>query len=289
MRRRSRLWGAAVVSWSALAVIAGVVWPWPALAVAETPTRPNVVLFIADDLGWNDVDYHNPEIRTPNIDRIAQEGVALERFYVNPTCSPTRASLMTGKFATTVGVDSPIQWHTPVGLPLDERTLADHFKSAVYQTFLVGKWHLGKTLPEEFPTSRGFDHFYGFLNGAIGYCDHVYSGGLDWQRDGETVEEEGHATDLIAREARALLRTRDRDRPVFLTVSLSAPHTPLEPPPGAADAYANVEGENRRKLLGLITHMDAAIGDILETLEDEGMNEDTLVLFISDNGGQLRG
>ena len=251
------------------------------------PVRPDVLLFIADDLGWNDIGYHNPEIQTPNIDKLAREGTVLERFYVNPTCSPTRASLMTGKFATTVGMDAPIQWHTEGGLPLDERTLADHMREAGYQTYLIGKWHLGKTLPEQFPTSRGFDHFYGLLNGAIGHYDHVYSGGLDWQRDGKTVEEEGHATDLISREASNIIRARDPDRPLFLTVSFTAPHIPLEPPPGATDLYADIPDENRRKLLGLITHMDSAIGSILETLEDERMTDDTLVVFMSDNGGQL--
>ncbi len=242
---------------------------------------------VADDLGWNDVGYHNPEIRTPNIDGLAREGATLERFYVNPTCSPTRASLMTGKFATTVGMHSPIQWHTEAGLPLEERTLADQFRGAGYQTHLIGKWHLGKTLPEQFPTNRGFDHFYGLLNGAIGHYDHVYSGGLDWQRDGRTLDEEGHATDLIAREASDQIRARDPSRPIFLMVSFTAPHTPLEPPPEAAAAYAEIPDENRRNLLGLITHMDAAIGRILETLEHERMTDDTLVLFMSDNGGQL--
>ena len=114
-----------------------------ASASAYATDRPNIIVLLADDLGWGDVGYHNPEARTPNIDLIASKGIELDRFYVNPTCSPTRASLLSGQFATTHGVDSPVQWHTQTGLPLDIRILPEYLGEAGYATHLVGKWHLG--------------------------------------------------------------------------------------------------------------------------------------------------
>jgi len=257
------------------------------LPVSLLAAPPNVVVIVADDLGWNDVGYHNPEIRTPHIDALAEQGARFDRFYVNPTCSPTRASLMTGKFAARVGMDAPVQWHTEQGLPLEERILPEYFRDAGYQTLMSGKWHLGMAHPDMFPGSRGFDHSYGNLAGGIGYYDHVFSGGLDWHRDGEVLREEGYATDLIAAEAVRLLRARDRTRPTFLYLSFTAPHTPLEAPDAVIRSYAHVADPKRRTLAAMITTLDAAIGRVLAVLDEQGMADDTLVFFLSDNGGQL--
>ena len=165
-------------------------------AAADLP-KPSILILLVDDLGWGDVGYHDPQIASPNIDAIAANGVEFDRFYVNPTCSPTRASLLTGQFSTTHGVNGPIQWHSKEGLPLQWQTMADYLKRAGYQTHLVGKWHLGNANTAYWPQQRGFDSFYGHLNGGIGYFDHVFSGGLDWQKDGATLREEGYTTDLI--------------------------------------------------------------------------------------------
>ena len=121
--------------------------------------KPNVIILLADDLGWNDVGYHNSSVHTPNIDKLAKQGVELNRFYVNPTCSPTRASLMTGLFATTHGVNVPIQSHAETGLPLEYKILPQYFKDAGYSTHLVGKWHLGHHVQAYLPTHRGFGLF----------------------------------------------------------------------------------------------------------------------------------
>ena len=175
---------------------------------ATSISKPNMVILLVDDLGWGDVGYHNEDAVSPHIDGIAAQGVEFDRFYVNPTCSPTRASLLTGLFSTTHGVRGPIQWHSSEGLPLQWQTLPEHLKGVGYQTHLVGKWHLGNANTAYWPQQRGFDSFYGHLNGGIGYFDHVFSGGLDWQKNGVTLREEGYTTDLIKNAAINIIEAR---------------------------------------------------------------------------------
>ena len=246
---------------------------------------PNVVIILADDLGWNDVGYHGSEIATPHLDQLAARGVELDRFYVQPTCSPTRASLMTGKAAMRLGVLSPISKNNPTGLPLSERLLPEYFRDAGYQTFMTGKWHLGHTRREYLPTSRGFDHFYGHVTGGIGYWDHVHGGGLDWQRNGSTLREEGYSTHLIADEAVRLIKSRDPERPMLLYASFNAPHLPNEAPPEAITRYQHIANLHRRAHAAMVSELDAAIGRLVDALDEEDMLEDTLVWFMSDNGG----
>jgi arylsulfatase A-like enzyme len=252
------------------------------------PRPPNIVLIVADDLGWNDVGYHGSEIATPHVDRIAREGVELDRFYVQPTCSPTRASLLTGKSAMRLGVVRPISKYEELGLPLSERLLPEYLRDVGYQTFMAGKWHLGHAERRYFPHERGFDSFYGHVCGGIGYWDHNHGGGHDWQRDGTTVREEGYSTHLIADEAVRLLAERDPDRPTFLYVAFNAPHLPNEAPAEALARYADLEPPQRRAHAAMVSELDAAIGRILAALEAEGMRSETLVWFLSDNGGLNR-
>jgi len=249
---------------------------------------PNIVLIMADDLGWRDVGFHGSEIATPNIDRLAREGVALERFYVQPTCSPTRAAVMTGKSPAGLGVVQPISKLDPAGLPLEEEILPQYLGAAGYQSLMVGKWHLGHSKRSYFPHSRGFEHFYGHVTGGIGYWDHNHGGGHDWQRNGVTVREEGYSTHLIADEAVGLLESRDRERPTFLFASFNAPHLPNEAPEAAIDAHPEDLGKLRRIHAGMVTELDAAIGRILAKLESEGLADNTVVWFFSDNGGLNR-
>lgn len=242
--------------------------------------NPNVVILLADDLGWKDVGYHNASLHTPNIDKLAEEGVELNRFYVEPTCSPTRASLMTGIFSTRHGVNVPIQWQTENGLPLEYKILPQYFKEAGYSTHLVGKWHLGHTARAYLPNQRGFDSFYGFVGGAIGYYDHLFAGGIDWQRDGVTVEEQGYATELLANEAKRVIK-ESSGRPYFLMVAFNAPHTPIQGPGGR-----RAEHEGRKTYLEMVGALDTAIGEIVEALKEADGLDNTLLLFASDNGGQ---
>ena len=126
-------------------------------------SSPNILIILADDLGWNDVSYHGSEIKTPNIDKLISSGVELDRFYVQPTCSPTRAELMTGKSAMRLGITRPISKNQKLGLGLEEKILPQYLKELNYTTYLLGKWHLGSYIPDYFPTRRGFDYFYGYL------------------------------------------------------------------------------------------------------------------------------
>ncbi|MEM9173715.1 MAG: arylsulfatase [Myxococcota bacterium] len=262
--------------------ILGLVWT---SAASGSEDLPNVVVILADDLGWNDVGYHGSEIRTPTLDRLARDGIELDRFYVQPSCSPTRASLMTGKSSRRLGIHRPLGKNEGDGLGLDERILPQYLADLGYQRLMVGKWHLGHVVPDYFPQARGFEHFYGYLTGGIGYWDHNHGGGHDWQRNGETLREVGYSTHLLADEAVRLLRARDRDRPTFLYLALPAPHLPNEAPDARVARYAGIEDGKRRRHAGMVSELDAAIGRVIETLRTEGMLENTLVFFSSDNGG----
>lgn len=248
----------------------------------------NLVLFVADDLGWGDVGYHDSEIRTPAIDRLAAEGVQLQRFYAHPLCSPTRGALLTGRSPLTTGVLMPFEPWYSTGLPREEKLLPEYLKEAGYQTFAVGKWHLGPNQLAYHPLRRGFDHYYGHLGGFINYNLHTIWRGIDWQRDGKTVFEEGYSTRLLAEEAIRLIRSRDKDAPMFLYVTFNAPHSPLQAPESALAEYADVDDVNRRTFAAMVSEMDRGIGKVLAALEDEGLGDDTLVMFMSDNGGNVR-
>ncbi|HZO53561.1 MAG TPA: arylsulfatase [Bryobacteraceae bacterium] len=259
----------------------------PAVAQGQSQ-RPNVLIFLADDLGWNDVGYHGSEIQTPNIDRLAAEGTQLDRFYSFPLCSPTRSALMTGRYPLRLGLGYTVvrPW-ARFGLPLTERTIADYFQEAGYETAMTGKWHLGHYSRKYLPAARGFGHSYGQVNGAIDYYTHERDGGLDWHRDGKTLKEDGYTTDLIASEAERLIRGRDRSKPMFLYVPFNAPHGPLQAPKELLAKYAHIEDQKRRTFAAMVDRMDTAIGGVLAALDKEGMRENTVVLFFSDNGGPI--
>jgi arylsulfatase A-like enzyme len=247
------------------------------------------VIIMADDLGWNDVGYHGSEIRTPNIDRLAAGGVILDRFYAQPTCSPTRAALMTGKAPLRLGIQAPLSKNNPRGLPLTETILPQYLKQAGYQTALVGKWHLGSRDKRYHPNARGFDHFYGNLTGGIGFWDHVHGGGYDLQRNGVTSRDDGYITHLLRDEVKRVIRERDPTRPLFLFASFNAPHLPNEAPPSAIGRYAEIANPYRRTHAAMVSELDAAIGEIVETLQVNGMMDNTIIWFMSDNGGLIPG
>jgi arylsulfatase A-like enzyme len=251
--------------------------------------QPNVLIVLADDLGWRDVGYNGSEIRTPNIDALANGGVVLDRFYAQPTCSPTRSSLMTGRSALRNGVLLPIDKNNLQGLPTDIKILPQYFKDAGYQTALIGKWHLGHAYRNQLPNARGFDYSYGHLLGGVGYWDHVHGGGLDWHRNGVPLREEGYATHLITDDAISRLEQRDPKRPLFMYVSYTAPHLPNEAPAATIDGYANVENENRRVHAAMVDELDQGVGRLLLALEEQGLRDNTLVWFMSDNGGLIAG
>lgn len=261
----------------------------PVARAAPPGPPPNVVILLADDLGWDDVGYHGSEIATPSIDALAREGVRLEHFYTLPECSPTRAALLTGRHPMRLGLQAGVvmpwaRW----GLPEDERTLPQALGEAGYRSVMVGKWHLGHARASQLPRARGFDWFYGNYLGAVDYFTHRREGGLDWHRNGEPVEEPGYATFLLANEAIRLIRAQDPARPLFLYVSFTAPHAPLEAPAQYVARHRSIENPDRRRYAGMVTVMDEAVGRIRAALRERGMAENTLVLFASDNGAIAR-
>ena len=246
---------------------------------------PNIVIILADDLGWNDVSYHGSEIKTPNIDKLISSGVELDRFYVQPTCSPTRAELMTGKSAMRLGITRPISKNQKLGLGLEEKILPQYLKELNYSTYLLGKWHLGSYIPDYFPTRRGFDYFYGYLTGGIGYWDHIHGGGHDWQRNEVGLREDGYVTQLIKNDALKIIDNHDFTNPIFLNVNFGAPHIPNEAPEESVLKFSYIENETRRIHAAMIYEMDNAIGEIIAALEKENVLKNTIVMFASDNGG----
>ena len=249
---------------------------------AQTPVHPNVLVIIADDLGWNDVGFHSKKATTLNLDRLAKEGVELQRFYTYAVCRPTRAGLPTGPMPRRFGITHVVGPQQP-GLPRDVATLPEIFRAAGYRTSLIGKWHLGK---ERVPLNSGFDHFYGFMRAEIDYFKHtaIRNEQTDWQRNGKTVVEEGYSTDLLAEEAVRLLQQQAKGRPFYMQVAFNAPHIPLAAPESFVEKHKNGGG----LYAAVIDAMDSAIGRILAELDRQKLRDDTLVVFFSDNGADLR-
>lgn len=252
----------------------------------ERPTRPNIIVVVADDLGWNDVGYHGSEIETPNLDKLAAGGVRLEHFYVFPTCSPTRTALLTGRNPSRFGIGGPIGGRSTQAVPTETPSMADVLKQVGYQTALAGKWHLGLR-PEVGPRQFGFDSTYGYLHGQIDPITHLYKNGdRTWHRNDEFHDEAGHATDLLAAEALRWIEM-PRKESFFLYLAFSVPHVPLvEEAKWTARYEGKIKDPSRRLLAASITHMDDVLGQIVASLERSGQRERTLIIFTSDNGGQ---
>jgi arylsulfatase A-like enzyme len=249
------------------------------------PPKPNILYILADDLGYADVGFTGgKEIQTPNIDRIGMSGAILESFYVQPVCSPTRAALLTGRYAVRTGVYNVVRPGAPWGLPLAERTLPQALREAGYETAICGKWHLGEFEEAYRPTHRGFDHQYGQWFGAIDYFTHLREGKHDWHRDDQPSKDEGYSTHLLAREAVRIIREKQPDKPLFLYLAFNAVHAPHQVPESYLAPYEELKNP-RRIYAGMVAAMDEAIGQVIAALEEKELRENTLVIFSSDNGG----
>ncbi len=248
--------------------------------------HPNVLLIVADDLGYGDIaHFGNRIVRTPHIDRLATEGVSLTQHYAaSPLCAPSRAALLTGMYNHRTGaVDVPSNRGLDRIAP-QLLTLGDVYKHAGYATGLVGKWHNGLHDMAHHPNARGFDEFAGFLNGGMDY----YNWALDY--NGKTRRTDGrYLTDVFTDEACAFVN-RHHARPFFLMLAYNAPHTPLQAPEDMVKRYRDDHPELNEQvctIYAMIEAMDAGIGRLLETLERRGLSEDTIVVFTSDNGPML--
>ncbi len=255
------------------------------LEVGVNVKRPNFVFFLADDMGWADAGYQGGDVSTPNIDRLAREGVELNQFYTQPVCTPTRACLLTGRYAFKTGTEVRFAPTHTGGMLIDERTLADALKDAGYRTVMLGKWHLGQWEKQFLPNQRGFDHHYGQYGGVIDYYTHLRNDTiLDWHRNGRPVVEEGYSTYLIADEAERLIERYDNSKPFFFYVPFNAPHGPRQAPQEVVEKYEQ-QGHKNPGYAATLECMDTAIGRILNAIEKRGLRENTVVMFSSDNGG----
>ena len=258
-------------------------------AAASGP--PNVILILADDLGWDDVGFHGSLIQTPNIDRLAAEGVILERMYTSPECTPTRYAIMTGKSPIEGGMAYHVirPW-SDRGLKEDDTTIADVFRDAGYQTALIGKWHLGHNRAEYHPNNHGFDYYYGTLVGLIDYFTHRFAGPageyLDWQRNGDPVYEKGYTATLLGADAARTIANRDPDKSFFLVLAFQSPHGPNMAPEFLVTHYKSIVPRRRVVHAAMVDALDRAVGTVLDTLDREGLADNTVVLFMSDNGGR---
>jgi arylsulfatase A-like enzyme len=257
-------------------------------AVAQQ-RRPNIVVIVADDMGYADLGvYGCRDIPTPNIDALAASGIRFTDAYVSgPYCGPTRAGLLTGRYPQRFGQEFNLgimRAHQAAGLPVTERTLADHLKAAGYRTALIGKWHLG-TAPQFFPTRRGFDEFFGFLGGAHSYIK--VEPQLNPLYDGERiVQSVTYLTDTLATRAVEFIE-RNRSQPFFLYLAFNAVHDPLEAPDRYMARFSSIADTTRRTYAAMLSAMDDGIGRTLAALRKNGLDDRTLVVFLNDNGGPL--
>ena len=267
-------------------------WLVPAVLLAENK-RPNIVILYSDDAGYADFGFQPNCVEemkklTPNIDRIAKEGVRFSNAYMcGCVCSPSRAGLMTGRYPGRFGYDNNLPPGTKSGLDLKEKFGTKYLQKLGYRTGLVGKWHLG--YPDAYhPNERGFDWFYGLLQGARGYfptpnvSDHKVI-----LENRKKTKEEGYVTDRFGDAACRFIK-ENKEKPFFLFVSFTAPHGPLQPKKEDAARTAHIENQKRANYAGLIVSLDDNVGKVLDCLKAEGLEENTVVLFTNDNGGQTQ-
>jgi arylsulfatase A-like enzyme len=249
--------------------------------LAASATKPNILIIVGDDMGYADVGFNGcKEIPTPNLDALAKSGVRFTSGYVSgPYCSPTRAGLLTGRYQTRFGHEFNPDG-AGMGLPLNEKTIADRLKTAGYATGLVGKWHLGAD-PEYHPLKRGFDEFFGFMGGSHSYFQ---SAGI--QRGTNQIAELDYTTDAFGREAVSFIE-RHRREPWFLYLAFNAVHTPMHATDDRLAKFSKVSDEKRRTYDAMMLAMDEAIGRVRAKLVEAGLETNTLVYFIADNGGPV--
>lgn len=255
---------------------------WAAPAFAASQPQPNILVILADDQGWNDVSWHNPAVHTPNLERYCRDSLQLNQQYVLPMCSPTRATLLSGRFASRFGVSEA---QNERAFPYDTVTLAGALKTVGYDTALIGKWHLGSA-PDWGPQKFGFDYSYGTLAGGCGPYSHAYKAGpyeKSWHRNGVLISEEGHVTDLITQEAVKYLGQK-HEKPFFLYVPYTAPHVPIQEPNNYLDLNGVFTVPAKREYYSSVAHLDWGVGEIMAALEKSGQRDNTVVLFLSDNG-----
>lgn len=248
----------------------------------------HIVLVVIDDFGWSDVGFHGSKIHTPNMDKLAAEGVILDNYYVQPICSPTRSALLSGRYPIHTGLQhGVIRPAEPYGLPLNLTTLPEMLKKAGYETHIVGKWHLGFYEWPYTPTYRGFDSFYGFYTGSEDHFNHEKYGILDLHDNKEPVKDKGglYSARLFAKQAQKVILSHNASSPMFLYLPFQNVHGPTQAPQEYVDKYQFIDQKTRREYAAMVDIVDEAIGNVTQTLEQSGLWNDTLLIVTTDNGG----
>nr|UNO37555.1 sulf3 [Psylliodes affinis] len=281
------------------------------VVITELEKKPNIVIILADDVGWNDFSLHGSnQIPTPNIDALGFNGVILDKFYTQQTCTPSRAALLTGKYPMRLGLQGmPIDGGENRSLPFETPTMAEHLKNLGYSTHLVGKWHLGAACKKHTPTKRGFDTHFGYWEGYVGYFSYEINvtsptdvkknfSGFDlhdgfqpqWQLQGQ------YATELFTKKSLDIIEQHDESKPLFLMLSHLAGHTGHDgielgvPNKTRTDeVYSYIKDGGRRSYADLVNIMDQSVGEVIQKLSLRGMLENSIILFFSDNGAQTQG
>ena len=271
---------------------------------SENKQPPNIIVILTDDQGYQDVGFNgSSDIETPYLDELASNGAKFTNAYVTyPVCGPSRAGLITGRYQGRFGFGrNPL--FTPKdslsGLPLSEQTLAEALKTADYRTMAIGKWHLGAHESQR-PLNRGFDEFFGFLSGGHQYFPELYTRNdisevtsqfdaynTKLLKNNQRIEEAEYLTDALSREAVNFIK-KNQDESFFLYLAYNAPHSPMQATEKYLSRYAHIQDEKRRTYAAMVSAVDDGVGDILNQLRQSGIEENTLIVFLSDNGGDLK-
>ncbi|MDF2958719.1 MAG: sulfatase [Paenibacillus sp.] len=254
--------------------------------------KPNFIVIYCDDLGYGDLGcYGSKHVKTPHLDQLASQGVKLTNWYSNsPVCSPSRASLLTGKYPIKAGVSTilPGKRNQVNGLQQSEKTMAAVFREHGYHTALFGKWHLG-TAADSRPNVHGFEEFYGFLAGCVDYYSHIFYWGKNvnpvhdlWHNEQEVWNDGRYLTEVITEKTVEYI-ARHRDEPFFAYVAYNSPHFPMHAPEKYMQRYAHLPWD-RQVMAAMISAVDDGVGDIVRVLKEHGLYDDTVIFFSSDNG-----
>ncbi|KAL5009447.1 hypothetical protein ScPMuIL_011752 [Solemya velum] len=265
--------------------------------------RSHIILLVADDLGWNDVSFHGSnQIPTPNLDKLAYDGIILNNYYVSPICTPTRSAIMTGRHPIHTGMQySVIVGPQPYGLPLNETIMPQYLNKLGYRSHMIGKWHLGFFANEYTPLYRGFESHYGYYLGCEDYFDHSSEANLnywgwDWRRGQDILLNETgqYSTDLFTKEAVKVITNHDPSEPLFLFLPYQAVHSgnqydALQAPQHYVDRFPHIKNIQRRLFAGMVSAMDDSVGTVISTLKQKGMYDNAIIAFTTDNGGPSNG
>eukprot|EP01060_Flectonema_neradi_P007077 TRINITY_DN148_c0_g1_i1.p1 TRINITY_DN148_c0_g1~~TRINITY_DN148_c0_g1_i1.p1 ORF type:complete len:493 (+),score=88.02 TRINITY_DN148_c0_g1_i1:78-1556(+) len=264
------------------------------LSTTVVSNQPHILYMVVDDLGWTDVGFHGSNFPTPVLDKLVTESVEMSKYYVQPSCSPTRSSLMTGRYPFNMGMQhlTTIIPGSTAHIPLDVKTIAEVMKEQGYETHMVGKWHLGYASWKYTPIGRGFDTFTGYLGGMIDYYNRTMNAGdivgydfwhntaADYTHDGSYT-----LTDYMTDSEAALRKTVAAGKPSFLYFAHQNIHIPIDVPPTTSPKCESVSPDRRKTLCDMMSVLDSAIGETLQLYKDLGIWNNTLMIITTDNGG----